>query len=462
MRRNAYTPGRPRMAAILPAGGVPQVSTPKSSSWDLMLGAAAGMLLAYIWRLQGLYPILAKVQFPSLMVVVAVGIFVADRDRRRSLRSIAHPVAWAAGGMLAIAVLSVPGSLYPGLSFDFITNDFVKTLLLMVLVAAAIRTFEDVERLVRVLVLGAMLYSWYILTRFNVGMSGRLGNLIYYDANDLAFLIVSTIPLAVYLYSRRPGGRMKWVAAFGLVLFIMAIVKSGSRGGFIGLIAVGIYLLVGFNAIPKKTRMLAVSGSVLMMLAFGNSAYWNMMSTLLHPEDDYNWANDEGRGRTEIWKRGMGYMVTHPLLGVGAAAFPVAEGTLSPLAARQEYGRGLKWSASHNSFVQVGAELGVVALALFLYMLWQAFRSARGGGRLRSRGPPSREQALGHALAGSLVGYASAGFFVSMGYSAFLYALLALVVGLAKVAGSSGPSAAGRPPARGVRRPAPARSLAAR
>ena len=452
-------------------GGDPRVSRQRSaiaerSRWDLMLIALAGMLLAYIWRLQSLYPILAAIQFPSLVAAAAAVVFLLDKDRRRSLRSIRHPVVTAAGLIFVIMLLSAPAGLYAGQSVSFIKNDYLKTLLLMVLLAAGIRTFEDVERMVRILVLGAMLYSWYILTRFTVGMSGRLGNLVYYDANDLAFLIVCTIPLGVYFFSRKVPGRMKWVAAFGLLLFIMAIVKSGSRGGFLGLIAVGLYLLFGFGAVSKQTRLLTVIGSVGLMLVFGSAKYWEMMATLLNPQEDYNWANDEGRGRTEIWKRGLGYMMAHPLLGVGARNFPVAEGTISAKAQDEVYGRGVQRRAAHNSFVELGAELGVIALGLFIFMLGHAYRSARGIGG-RGPGPPTREKAMGHALAGSLVGYVTAGFFVSQAYSAFLYAILAIIVGLAKVTSTAGtpasnPAALRQPLARALRGAPLPRRFAAR
>ena len=59
-------------------------------------------------------------------------------------------------------------------------------------------------------------------------------------------------------------------------------------------------------------------------------------------------------------------------------AFPVAEGTIFvPLAARAEaVGHGLKWNAAHNSFVEIGAELGIPGLLVFLALLICTYRSA--------------------------------------------------------------------------------------
>jgi O-antigen ligase len=124
-------------------------------------------------------------------------------------------------------------------------------------------------------------------------------------------------------------------------------------------------------------------------------------------------------------------MVSDPLTGVGARAFPVAEGTLSPLAVRQEYGIGLKWSAAHNSFVQIGAELGILGLIAFVAAIGTALRSLS---RVANRSTHSGAVSLARALSASLVGYCAAGFFLSQAYGSGLYLLLALAIALAAIA----------------------------
>src|SRR5678815_3555338 len=94
--------------------------------------------------------------------------------------------------------------------------------------------------------------------------------------------------------------------------------------------------------------------------------YWQQMGTIAS-ESDYNRTDETGR--VQIWKRGIGYMLSNPLLGVGAGNFPAAEGLLSPFAQRQQFGVGVRWSAAHNTLVQVGAELGVVGLVLFVALV---------------------------------------------------------------------------------------------
>ena len=70
-------------------------------------------------------------------------------------------------------------------------------------------------------------------------------------------------------------------------------------------------------------------------------------------------------------------MVANPVLGLGPGNFPIAEGTLSAIAARQQFGIGVRWNAAHNSYVQIGAELGFPGLVLYLAVIASAFQALR-------------------------------------------------------------------------------------
>ena len=407
----------------------------RAPGWDPLLMCLAATVLVTTWRVQDLVPILGTLQFPMLAAAAAYATYFLERDRRRMLSGIKHPVTTLAVVLLILMVASVPGGVYPGLSFRFIFKDHIKTLGMMLLIAASIRTVTDVERFAWVQVLGAVLYALVVLTSVSVGTNGRLGDLWYYDANDLGMLLAATLPLMIYAI--RPGVRTlhRLLGLAGMGVATLTVVKTGSRGGFLALLGSGAYLLFGFQAIPKRVRVLSVAALVVLFMAIANDHYWSMMGTLLHPTQDYNWSGKAEEGRMEIWKRGMGYMLGSPFVGVGANAFPVAEGTLSPYAARQAIGIGFKWSAAHNSFVQIGAELGVGGLLCFLALLYSAFRALRRVDRLGRRLPGSAPPAaLAQALIATLLAYCIGGFFLSQAYSPLLYAVLGMIVGLVKVA----------------------------
>ena len=199
---------------------------------------------------------------------------------------------------------------------------------------------------------------------------------------------------------------------------------------FLALVA---FILVGFTTIPARARVAGLVVILTVLSATASDKYWTQMQTIIHPHEDYNLTDDAGR--VKIWKRGIGYMLARPMFGVGMGNFQTAEGTLSPLARAGEYGRGVRWGAAHNLFVQVGAELGIPGLLLFATLIVSLFASLRRVTQSARASPGGKDMArLSQSLMAALVGFVVGGFFLSLAYADMLYALAALSVALAKVA----------------------------
>jgi O-antigen ligase len=275
--------------------------------------------------------------------------------------------------------------------------------------------------LAAVLVLGLMLRPSGGFERVTV--SGT------YDANDLAFVMICTLPVAASLFTSEKGLRR---AAAGIValLAVLSVVRSGSRGGFLGLIAIGTVLLMRLPWRPGAVAALVV-GSLVIFGWFASDAYWMRITTI--------WGGGEGgitnpydaggitAARWNVWKTGLRLFLNNPLLGVGAGAYNVAEG--------YSHGGAGKWSAAHNSFLQIATELGVVGLILFVFVLYRAVAScrelAREGSEYRDR---AALQPLARGVEIGLYGYLVTGFGLSQAYSALLYVLLGLAVALKRIA----------------------------
>src|SRR5205814_5657213 len=142
---------------------------------------------------------------------------------------------------------------------------------------------------------------------------------------------------------------------------------------------------------------------------------------VLSPTKDYNW--DSSEGRVEIWRRGVGYMLDHPVFGIGINNFERAEGTISDKVRRSFAGDPIRWTAPHNSFVQVAAELGIPGL-----ILWSSLIIGGLVGMVRMRRRLPRAWLQGDAegrflylatvhLPLALVGFAIPAFFLSFAYS---------------------------------------------
>ncbi len=401
---------------------------------DRLMKAVGCMLFAYVWRVQDIFPVLGAIHLPLLATGVTLILYQASRQPWRSVRQLRTPIVYIVLGIFAVMLAGITTSLWRSHSLSFALQDYLQNVVFMGLVAASIRSLRDVEWYTALNLYGALFYAIFVNLFFSVGAGGRLSNLVYYDANDFALILVLTVPFAVYFLRSQSGARRRMLGLVALAFFMLGIVKSGSRGGFLGLLAVLLYILIRYRAIPTRTRLFATIGGLALVAVLGSTEYWDQMRTIVHPESDYNWSDPQGR--REIWTRGISYVEQRPVLGIGVGAFPVAEGTLSvigrELASR---GSGFKWSVAHNSFVETAAELGIPGIVLFVSLLvvtiatMARIRSGRRYGPLISK----RETALGQMMVGSLLGYCVGGFFVSAEYYSYLYFLVGLAVGLDKV-----------------------------
>lgn len=384
---------------------------------------------AMVWRIQDLVAILGKIKFPLLMEVVVLGLLLSDRSSNRRLHWISSPIFGVVFAIFAVMLLGLPTSLVPGMGVSFVTTSYLPLLLLLIAVSLAMRDEKDLVWFAGMFLIGTFAYCWNVLVTFRLDSSGRIANTIYYDANDFGLLLDCSIPFTLLFL--RPGvkiwKRLAALALLGLMLFLS--VRGGSRGGFLGLVALLIYVLFFYRAIPTRLRVGSILAGVVLLLMFGSSQYWQNIESIIHPQNDYNMTGDVGR--KALWTRGMGYMLSNPLTGVGVRAFPRAEGMLSAVAKKYaERGRGLKWSVAHNSFVETAAELGVPGIIFFIAMLWLCIATLLRvrPGRYGDLVITMEDTAYAQTLTAMFIAFVVPGFFVSAEYFGALYMLVGLTV----------------------------------
>lgn len=418
------------------AGALPQAEPDRR--WDLLLVCIAGYVFAGVGRVHQVFAVLEPLHLILVFSSLAIVLYFVSYGGRRRLQPVLRlrPTRWVLA-LVVWAALSVPGALWAGGAFQAFI-DFAKIALMSVILAAAVRGVRDVERLAFVYLLSVAFYACVVLARFQIGVgegadAWRLGSLYYYDANEFATLAVISLPLGVYFLARRRPWWRRLASLGAVVVLGVGIIWAGSRGGFLALLAASGFLLLRYTAIHVRWRLLTAAVLAFAFAATASDKYWDEMKTIIQPKDDYNFTAQEGR--VQVWRRGVGYMLEHPVLGVGVGNFVTAEGTNRTLLADARAGRGVKWSEAHNTFIQVGAEVGLPGLALFVSMLAAAFRALRTvrryGREGQQTGPPPA--ALAQALTASLIGFLVGGFFLSLAWKDLLLVLVGLVSALRKV-----------------------------
>lgn len=402
---------------------------------DIVLWSLALMHITYVWRLPSVVSVLKPLRLALVSGAVALVLFLLDRTPRRQLVHVPAVPTRLAAGLFGLMLLSAPAGLYPSNSASVLARTIAPALLLMLMLAAAVRSIADLEWFAYLNMLAAAGYCLFVLTVFRVGRTGRLEELIYYDANDLALLLVATIPTAAYFLSRGHSVGRRLAAFCSVGLFMIVLVATGSRGGFLGLLVVVGYLAVSFRGFSGSQRAIGLAGIAGVFVILGGATYFSKIETLLNPRNDYNWSGRSPTGRLEIWKRGLGYLADRPLLGVGVGNFTRAEGTASALGRElQSRGKPFKWSVAHNSYLETAVDSGALSLVLFLALFGTTLRLLwRVGRRMRVLSFVSREQLLAQTLTAALAGYLVCAFFISAELFAYPYVLLGMALSLAKM-----------------------------
>ena len=378
---------------------------------------------------------------PALIVTAFVGAYAYANPRYLANGSVFR--TWPAKLMVGLGImscLSVPLGISIGHAALFILDSYWKVLLGAFLLIAAIRKTEDLHAFVWALVVssGALAYLSLFVFRMVKARDdsfARLAGGYSYDANDIGCVAVVGMSMTLLTY-QTSGKRGKLVSMIVLLGLAMTVAKTGSRGAFVGLMALGVALLILLKNVSLDKRLAFMVLAVVGIAIAAPPGYMDQMVTVFHPKDDYNWKAPTGR--KAVAKRGMGYMASRPIAGVGIDNFQMAEGLLSSEAVARKYDPtlpGLKWSVAHNSFVQAGAELGVPGFLLFIALV---LGPIIGLTRQRTRLPSDwsngdvEQRFLYYCcvyLPVGYVGFAFSGFFVSFAYSDLVYVMTALVAG---------------------------------
>jgi O-antigen ligase len=258
-----------------------------------------------------------------------------------------------------------------------------------------------------------------------------------YDTNDLAYVIVTVLPISyAAALTSRGFVRRSWYAL--CAIFAITVLLTGSRGGAIGLAVVILFQVFSTATGPPAAKRTKFRRNVLValtVLLVVGAITWPLLPaqtrerlhSLTDLSSDYNVQLGKGKGdsRTDIWIRGMSSLVKRPI-GFGMGAFEAVDGMT-----------GGQYRAPHNSEVQIAVELGFLGLFLYLRMYrlsWLAL--GKMVAERRALGAAAEGEALERGIFAanlkvSLIGNFVAGFFLSQAYSNLIWILFALIAGLA-------------------------------
>ena len=386
-----------------------QANNPPEKATGLVFFLFCIWTFVLLSRPQDLFPVLGQFRPAMLMGILTLGFVVLN------LQALPGPPLFRERQIkyytvfVLIIILGIPFAHHRGLAFDVVIPTY---LFVLIYLFVFYKLVSSVRRLYTVLLIGCLgsgLYSFFSLINYQ---AGRLSFGGMFDPNDIAFFTLGFLPLNLIFISRdNPFWvRLACLGSFGMG--VLLVLLTGSRGGIVAFaVAASLLLLLKTQTIKPAMKIAFVT----MCLVFVSVSPIDTerYKTLLSLEDDYNvQLADEGGGRLGIWNFGVRSMLDNPLTGVGVGGSARAR-----FLDQQELGRrDLAYRPMHNSVVQIGAETGIIGLALFLLLSCNVLRIFN---RARKKASNVLLVKTGEMGIIGFIGMFIAGFFLTHGYSLY-------------------------------------------
>ena len=321
-------------------------------------------VLVLPWDMYGDLPVVGSI--PRLVGIVASGVGVLSILAQRSVR----PLSWFHVCVVLFLVWAGASTLW-SIDSEATQTRFLTYLQLAVLVWLIWEiawSHQRIRALLGAYVLGvsvaaaATVYD-YLAGAYAAGYPGRFTGLDV-NPNELGMTLAIGLPMAWYVNLSQRHRRFAWLWQLFLPLAITAILLTASRGAFLTMLVALAIIPATQGRLRLRTKValsaLAVGSLVAAAIVVPETTLERLQTTQADIESGY-FGN---RGR--IWRAGLDVAWEHPLVGVGAGTFGAAV----------EPSLNFQWS-SHNVFLGILVEDGIVGLFLFVAMIAAAFAAVQ-------------------------------------------------------------------------------------
>lgn len=406
------------------------MAVPTSGHWKYATVIAMTILIVVMVRIHELLPVVPRLRPAAVLGFGGIALLLMYSKERVIGSALESPTLRLAGLYLLWAVAMAPFALWQALAVNSLKT-LVSALLPITALLLCAPTRESFHKVRWVLVGATLASAILVIVRGQGGERLEQGGM--FDSNDLASLMAIMVPFAMALVVRGRGWH-RLLGAASAIAFVAVAVKTGSRGGTIALAVAAVVFVLGFRSHRRAIALVVLLAGALVTWEFAPPNFQSRITALVQGEKDYNYT--AYGGRKQIWKRARGYIRENPITGVGIGNFPVREGNTCT-----ELGVTCKWSATHNAYLQAGAELGLVGLALFVGLLVTGARQALPLWRPAADAGPS---SMHHPeLLASLLGFSAGATFLSHAYFFPLFGLLGIIAYASRIHSVEGRVAVG-------------------
>jgi len=297
-----------------------------------------------------------------------------------------------------------------------------KTMVLyMPFIISTIICVNTMNRLKNFIFFNVLIMAYISLYAITHGGHGP-GNYLF-DENDLALYINIWIAICYFLYWVESIFSKKVIYAAALIIGLIAIISSFSRGGFLGLVSV--FIVIWLFSQKKIISLISLTIIALLFFLFTDSDYRAEIATVTDTQES------TASKRIESWKSGWHMFLDNPL-GVGGQNFPVR----FPEYQTDFFQRGMWGTVAHSLWITLIAELGIAGVFIYMIILYYNLKDIffLKNIPLQNNKDIIYLNNLGRALIGTMAGFFASATFLSVLYYAHYWYLTGLIVAAVKIA----------------------------
>ncbi|MBJ7595201.1 MAG: O-antigen ligase family protein [Candidatus Dormibacteraeota bacterium] len=396
------------LAGALAAVAVAVVVAITATAWPILVLPAVGVLLVVVVAVMRLdlalmllaaaVPLEYSVSFgggagSSITLVKLTGglcflsFIIQLATRRRHLRIDATHVMLL--GILACLLVSTVAAQHLDSALP-VTLRYVSYVGLYMVLSSFVGDYRTLERVVWMLSIASAVAGVLAIRNLLIGIDTR-ATPTYGDPNDLAYILSSVLPLTLWLLRYRG-----WARVFVLVLIAiisLADALTFSRGAALGLGVAFVWVLF-YQRHLIRTALVPILLVLSLVAVVAVAQPQRLSKALLYKS---NVASANVGHRFDSWRSALELIATHPFAGVGPGNFQYYNAQVDgrPPTSQDP-------TVVHNTYLDVGVEVGLPALALLLAYLATNLRRIRVAIRERI-GPPSFAIAVAGAMIVAIV-----------------------------------------------------------
>ena len=368
-----------------------------------LLLVAAAIPLEYSVALGG-NPQLTVVKLAGALCFASFGVQLALRRKRLRL-DVTH--AMLLGILSLILIATVAANAVD--SAALVTVRYASYVGLYFVLTAFAGDHRTFERFVWVLSVASAIAGALAIRNLLIGFDTR-ATPSYGDANDLAYILSTTLPLTLWLLRRRGLQRLAVLALVAVIGVADALTLS--RGA-----AVGLGCALVWAVVTHRSQLRALIAPLMIVAAsIGVVALTQQARITIALRDKGIVAVSNVDHRFDAWRSALLLIESHPLIGVGPGNFQLYTAIVDNRPPTPD-----DPTVVHNAYLEVGAEIGLPAFALlvaYVVTSWKRLRSV-----MQQRvGPPS----FAIAVTASIIVAVMAALTLSEQYSAPLWVMGAL------------------------------------